>query len=104
MADELLELMGHLADADEETVLAFAFRAGAVIRDLVDLVKWLAIPYGDNAPMFATADWSGEPLEDGRRLKAAWVSIMGPGEPPDPHRAWTQCPTCGVMQTIPVKP
>jgi len=72
--------------------------------DLRDLVRWLAIPYGDNSPQFATADWNGEPLEDGKRLQAVYESVMGKPKEPAPHTAWTKCPTCSMWQTIPVAP
>ena len=78
-------------------------RAVARIGDLTDLVKWLALPYGDNSPQFATATWEGAPLEDGRRLAAVYESVVGETRPPVPT-AWTQCPTCGMWQTIPVVP
>ena len=71
--------------------------------DLADLVRWLSLPYGENSPQFATADWTGAPLEDGKRLKAVYENVMGPKEPA-PHTAWTQCPTCSTWQTIPVEP
>ena len=71
--------------------------------DLEDVVKWLALPYGDNSPQFATATWEGAPLEDGRRLAAVYESVVGETRPPVPT-AWTQCPTCGMWQTIPVVP
>jgi hypothetical protein len=73
------------------------------IQDLTDLVRWLALPYGDNSPQFATATWEGAPLEDGKRLAAVYASVVGETRPPVPT-AWTQCPTCGMWQTIPVAP
>jgi hypothetical protein len=74
-----------------------------MIRDLEDLVRWLAIPYGDNSPQFAVADWTGAPLDDGKRLSALYQEVVGETRPPV-HTAWTQCPTCSMWQTIPVAP
>ena len=75
------------------------------IRDLEDLVRWLALPYGENRPLFATADWQGKPLDDGKRLEETYLSVVGEkSEPARVGMAWTRCEMCGTFQTIPVEP
>jgi|HubBroStandDraft_6_1064221.scaffolds.fasta_scaffold242811_5 hypothetical protein len=74
-------------------------------RDLGDLVAWLALPYGENRPLFALADWEGKPLDDGKRLEATYLSVVGErSEPPRVGVAWTRCEMCGTFQTVPVEP
>jgi hypothetical protein len=80
----------------------------AVLDEIVgleDLVRWLALPYGENRPLFALADWEGKPLDDGKRLEATYLSVVG--EKSEPARvgvAWTRCEMCGTFQTVPVEP
>jgi len=99
--------------SDEDTVLRMAEYAdfflwdGApdlqdAIRDLRELVKWLALPFGDNEPIFATKGVSGETLETGVKLRDLYRSIVGEKEPV--RGIWFQCPTCNMWQvdsTIP---
>ena len=84
---------------------ALAGRPMHLDRDLEVLVRWLALPYGENRPLFATADWQGKPLDDGKRLAETYLSVVGEkSEPARVGMAWTRCPTCGTFQTIPVEP
>lgn len=60
--------------------------------DLLALLKWMALPYGTNEPVFAASLPTGRPLESNIRLQATWRAIFGerkviPGE-------WRQCPEC----------
>lgn len=63
------------------------------ISDLIDLVRWLALPYGDNMPVFATELPDGRPLQDGRRLAELYLEVVGDKRNPTPG-AWRQCPSC----------
>ncbi len=75
------------------------------IEALEDLVRWLALPYGENTPLFATATWDGQPLETGKRMAELYAEVVGGrSEPPRVGVAWTRCPTCDSFQTIPVEP
>ena len=88
---------------DRQRIASMILDAQDRVKALEDLVRWLALPYGDNSPQFATATWEGAPLEDGKRLAAVYASVVGETRPPVPT-AWTQCPTCSMWQTIPVVP
>jgi hypothetical protein len=75
------------------------------VAALVDLVRWLALPYDRNMPLFTVADWNGEPLTDGERLRRLYVEVMGPDlRPVGSFVSWSCCPTCAMWQTIPVSP
>ena len=74
------------------------------VEDLESLVRWLALPYGSNAPTFATADWQGKPLETGKRLRDLYAEVVGEPEFERSGIAWTRCPTCDTFQTVPVEP
>jgi hypothetical protein len=93
----------------EQTSLALAKEISDAqqkrIWDLEDLVRWLSLPYGENRPLFALADWEGKPLDDGKRLEETYLSVVGErSEPPRVGVAWTRCPTCDTLQTVPVEP
>ncbi len=63
------------------------------VADLADLIEWLAMPYGDNEPVFATALPDGRPLDAGIRLQRIWRAVMGEGRRSD--GAWVMCDACG---------
>lgn len=63
---------------------------------LQDLIRWLALPYGDNAPIFATSLPDGTPLETGREMEALYREVVG--EKTGTAGSWFQCPECGMMQ------
>jgi hypothetical protein len=60
------------------------------------LVRWLAMPYGENRPIFATELPNGVPLESGAMLEALYTEVVGPKEPT--RGAWFRCPTCSMWQ------
>ena len=63
--------------------------------DLLDLIRWLALRYGDNEPVFAVETaFSGQPLPEGVRRQATWQAIFGEKTPPPSGLAWRQCPEC----------
>ena len=67
--------------------------------ELEELVRHLALPYGDNEPVFAGADgrgtWDGEPLETARRLRELFRELVPGKVPAGVDQAWTQCAACG---------
>jgi hypothetical protein len=60
--------------------------------DLLLLVRWLALPYGANTPVFAMENPYGQPLPASRRLKATWEAIIGEGN--ETPGVWRQCAEC----------
>ena len=66
-------------------------------RDLEILVRWLAAPYGDNMPVFATELPDGRPLKTGLMLERLYAEIVGPTQPA-PGGTWYQCPSCSHWQ------
>ena len=79
---------------------------GERIEDLELLVRWLAMPYGDNSPAFATELPNGDPLESGAKLQALYGEIVGEKIPP--RGVWFQCETCSMWQIrtepVPIDP
>lgn len=63
---------------------------------LQDLIRWLALPYGDNSPIFATSLPDGTPLETGREMQAMYREIVG--EKNGTTGTWFQCPECSTWQ------
>lgn len=74
-------------------------RALARQVELEALVRHLALPYGDNEPVFAGADGAGtrdgEPLEAARRLRELYLELVPAKLPAGTDLAWTHCPACG---------
>jgi hypothetical protein len=66
------------------------------LEDLRQLVQWLALPYGNNMPIFGTMLPNGDVLETGVKLKALYADVVGEKDPT--AGAWYQCPACGMMQ------
>ena len=53
------------------------FDEGPTLADLVELILWLAIPYGAGDPVFETVDpWTRQPLEANARLARTWHGIV----------------------------
>ena len=48
----------------------------AYVVDLEDLVRWLAIPYGPNDPIWPREDAYGNALEANARLDATWRRVV----------------------------
>lgn len=46
------------------------------VIDLEDLVRWLAIPYGDNDPVLALSDQFGHAHPDNARLFNTWCYVL----------------------------
>ena len=63
-----------------------------MVNDLVELVEWLAMPYGDNRPVFATELPDGRPLDTGVKLERLFTAVMG--EKRETPGAWVQCEEC----------
>lgn len=62
--------------------------------ELLELIRWLALPYGGNEPIFAVEDQFGRALPEGLRRQATWRAIFGePDHDPLPG-AWRQCQEC----------
>jgi hypothetical protein len=74
--------------ADDDAVVAMMSREAR----LEALVRWLALPYGDNVPVFATQLPDGRTLATGVMLRDLYTSLMGPSTPTS--GTWQQCPTC----------
>jgi hypothetical protein len=64
-------------------------------EELELLVLWLAMPYGENQPIFATALPDGRVLETGVKLQALYRQVVG--EKQWTHGIWVQCPCCSQM-------
>ncbi len=53
------------------------FDEGPTMADLVELILWLAIPYGEGDPIFETVDpFSRQPLPENERLARNWHLIV----------------------------
>ena len=63
--------------------------------ELEQLVKWLALPYGDNSPIFATALPDGRLLETGVRMRAVYRAVVGDKQ--WTAGTWVTCDCCGQM-------
>jgi hypothetical protein len=48
----------------------------AEIIDLEDLVRFLALTYGDNDPVLPLIDAYGTPLDHNARLHATWMRVI----------------------------
>lgn len=45
--------------------------------DLVELILWLALPWGDNDPLFPESDgWTPRALEANVRMRATWQRVV----------------------------
>lgn len=65
------------------------------VVELEGLVKWLAMPYGENLPIFATSLPDGTVLETGLRQRALYRAVVGRKE--WVSGTWVQCSCCGQM-------
>jgi hypothetical protein len=61
------------------------------------LCRWLALPLGDNRPVFATELPDGTPLETGRNLEALFDQVC-PIHPRVTPGTWWRCPSCDLWQ------
>ena len=63
------------------------------------LVRWLAAPYADNLPVFATELPDGRPLLAGLALEKLFTEVMG-DQVGTRHvsGAWWRCPSCDLWQ------
>jgi hypothetical protein len=64
-----------------EAIVAVNYPAGHGVRskynDIIELVLWLALPWGDNDPLFPESDgWTPRALEANSRMKATWIDIV----------------------------
>jgi hypothetical protein len=66
--------------------------------ELEELIRWLALPYGDNEPIFAYSNWDGTPIDSGARLRAVWHRVVGDTSKLNEHGTWVRCPHCGSYQ------
>lgn len=64
---------------------------------LEGLCRWLALPFGDNVPVFAKALPDGRPLETGIMMEALYKEVMGPRDYQPTAGHWVQCPACHKM-------
>lgn len=49
------------------------------LSDLVELILWLALPWGDNDPLFPESDgWTPVALEANRRMARTWQRVVRP--------------------------
>jgi hypothetical protein len=60
----------------------------ASIDELVELILWLALPWGENDPLFPESDgWTPAALEANRRMARTWARVVrgnqSPGAVPD---------------------
>lgn len=70
----------------------------AAYQDLLDLIRWLAIPYGTNEPVFAVEGIDGRPLPEGVRRRDTWRMIFG--ERRERPGVWRQCGECRGWQVV----
>ena len=61
------------------------------------LCRWLAMPLGDNRPVFATELPNGAPLETGRVLEQLFDEVV-PAHPRATPGVWWRCPSCDLWQ------
>jgi hypothetical protein len=70
------------------------------------LARWLAMPYGNNDPVFAVELPDGRPLNTGLMLRDLYASVVGPAV--FTPGIWQQCPTCSHWEvradTLPTDP
>lgn len=64
---------------------------------LEEMVKWLAMTYGDNVPVFATALPDGTPLTTGIMLEALYKEVVGHRDWQPSSGYWVQCTECSTM-------
>jgi|ERR1039458_5109009 hypothetical protein len=83
MADSIR--IAHNKDLDDAAEYTLA---------LEELIRWLALPYAGNEPIFAHSNWDGSPIESGARLRKTFRHVVGPG--PETLGAWARCTTCGI--------
>jgi hypothetical protein len=63
--------------------------------ELEELVKWLALPYGENQPIFATSLPDGRILETGVKMMALYRHVVGSKQ--WVRGTWVQCQHCSQM-------
>jgi len=50
---------------------------GERVRDLEDLIRWFAAPFGRNRPIFSHSDMYGHVLAHAQRLERIYDSVIG---------------------------
>lgn len=93
-------LAGQVVQVSKEE-MAGLVKEGLDYQDRLRLlVKWLAMPYGDNVPIFAKALPDGTPLETGIMLEGLYKDVMGQREWSPTAGYWVQCHECGSMYVL----
>ena len=69
------------------------------VSDLIELVGWLALTYGDNDPAFPTEVGAHDNLllsPSHARMRRTWLRVVRGIDPDDPGRSWAGTGAPGV--------